>query len=643
MKLLILTASVGEGHNAAARAVSDEIRELDPAAEVQVENGLAVVGAFWEKFVIDGYKIQLDKAQWSYSWLYWSIVKSKKVTYFYKGLCAVIGCRKIHRLIEASQPDIVLSTYPLTSAMLASLKRRGKITMPCANLVTDFAPHPMWMYPDLDDNYVMHISTVETVASMMEPSPTTVVAPLVARRFLGPSRRASARAELGVPDDAFVAMVIGGGWGVGNIERSARAVATVDGVWTLVVCGKNESLKAKLDADPPPRTIVCGYVTNMPDLIDACDLAVQNAGGLTSLEALRRGCPLLITDAIPGHGVANGELMDRVGVARYVRDVADLPAAVAACRDDPGLRARAERLAVGFAELPSAGSALVDLHSGARSRAAVGLPDHLHPETDPAASSGRPQQAGPARRNATTPTGSRAGKAGGRHRLRWLSATGVALVALFVLLTSGTSVSFAGGHLGLPVVERAGTVPAGSVVLCIRMADTASVNGLPALLADHGAQATFFLPAGDAAGASAFLADYATAGEIQNGGVGGVSRLSTPSAVRRQVDEGSEDVRGATGHAPIYYLPAHGSLTPAAYLAARAAHLRGVVGSLWIHNSGGASWASHRLRSGDVVVLDLTRTTPAGGRAMLGAFLAEAASHGLHVVDLSASGAALPA
>jgi UDP-N-acetylglucosamine:LPS N-acetylglucosamine transferase len=375
VKVLILTASVGEGHNAAARAVSEEIRELHPDEEIQVENGLARVGAFWERFVVDGYKIQLNKAQWSYSWLYWSIVKSKRVTHFYKGLCSVIGCRKINRLIDYSSPDIVLSTYPLTSAMLASLKRRGKVKLPCANLVTDFAPHPMWMYPDLDDNYVMHISTIEMVATMMEPSPTTVVAPLVSKRFLGPSRRAEAREALGVPEGAFVVMVIGGGWGVGNIERSARSVASVDGVWTLVVCGRNAELQQKLTADPPPRSIILGFVDNMPDLIDACDLAVQNAGGLTSLEALRRGCPLLITDAIPGHGVANGQLMDRVGVARYVRNAAELPQAVAACRDDSELRPRAERLAEGFATLPSAGACLVELYEGARTRAAIGLPE----------------------------------------------------------------------------------------------------------------------------------------------------------------------------------------------------------------------------------------------------------------------------
>lgn len=622
MKVLILTASVGEGHNAAARAVSEEIRQLHPDAEIQVENGLARVGAFWERFVVDGYKIQLNKAQWSYSWLYWSIVKSKRVTHFYKGLCSVIGCRKIDRLIDYLSPDVVLSTYPLTSAMLASLKRRGKVKLPCANLVTDFAPHPMWMYPDLDDNYVMHISTIEMVATMMEPSPTTVVAPLVSKRFLGPSRRVEAREALGVPEDAFVSMVIGGGWGVGNIERSARSVASVDGVWTLVVCGRNAELQKKLMDNPPPRSIILGFVDNMPDLIDACDLAVQNAGGLTSLEALRRGCPLLITDAIPGHGVANGELMDRVGVARYVRNAAELPEAVAACRDDPGLRPRAERLAEGFATLPSAGACLVELYEGARSRAAIGLPEPVLAGGG-IGGSGAQRQAVAARAKTRS------------WRLR-LSGVAAAVLAAFALVTSGTSVSFAAGHLGLPVMQGASarTSPQ-TVALCIRASDPAVVAALPAVLASHNATASFFLPADVLEAHKELLTAMQSVGDIQNGGTAqAVSRLSTPSGVRRAVTEGSEEIQGATGHLPAYYLPSRGPLNPAAYLAARSAHERGVVGTHWIRTDKGAL---KHLATGDVVVLDLSHTSPDRAPVLLSKFLDGAAAGGLKVVNLHAA------
>ncbi|HLI57305.1 MAG TPA: glycosyltransferase, partial [Actinomycetota bacterium] len=575
-------------------------------------------------------------------------------------------------LIRAEGPDMVLSTYPLTSAMLASLKRRGKITLPCANLVTDFAPHPMWMYPDLDDNYVMHISTVETVATMMEPSPTTVVAPLVARRFLGPSRRAEARASLGVPDDAFVAMVIGGGWGVGNIERSARAVASVPGVWTLVICGRNEELRRKFEDNPPPRSIIRGFVDNMPELIDACDLAVQNAGGLTSLEALRRGCPLLITDAIPGHGVANGELMDRVGVARYVRDPADLPAAVAASRDDPGLRERAEKLAVGFGGLPTAGAALMALASGARSHAAIGLPGRLAaapgPATDPGPAPspapgpapGAPDGGSSRSAPAASPVGGAGapaaspvagtGALGGlepeeeaaparHHRTLRLSAAIAALVAAFLVVTSGASVSFAASHLGLDVVAHTGTGRVPAVVLCIRASKSRSIAGLPQVLSARDARATLFVPAQLVSDNRGLVESFGSVGEIQNGGTGqAVSRLSTPTDVLHQVSEGTEEVRSATGHAPVFFLPANGSFNAAAFLAATSAHQRGVVGSVWIHARNGHP----KLKAGDVVVLDLDHASASQAQAMLEAFLSRAAAAGLRVIDLSAARTASP-
>ena len=49
-----------------------------------------------------------------------------------------------------------------------------------------------------------------------------VVAPPVSRRFYGPSRRDEARAALGIPADVFVSLVVGGGWGVGELQSTAE-------------------------------------------------------------------------------------------------------------------------------------------------------------------------------------------------------------------------------------------------------------------------------------------------------------------------------------------------------------------------------------------------------------------------------------
>ena len=159
-------------------------------------------------------------------------------------------------------------------------------------------------------------------------------------------------------------------------------------------------------------------------------------------------------------------------------------------------------------------------------------------------------------------------------------------------------------------------------------------HALP-VLAAHGATASFFVPADVLEAHSELLPAMQSVGDIQNGGTAhAVSRLSTPFGVRRAVTEGSEEIRGVTGHLPAYYLPSRGQLNPAAYLAATSAHERGVVGTHWIRTDRGIL---RHLTSGDVVVLDLSHSTPDRAPAMLSKFLDGAAAGGLKVVDLTSA------
>jgi hypothetical protein len=215
-----------------------------------------------------------------------------------------------------------------------------------------------------------------------------------------------------------------------------------------------------------------------------------------------------------------------------------------------------------------------------------------------------------------------------------VSAVAAAVVAVFALVTSGTSVSFAAGHLGLPVVRTAEAKASPSqVALCIRVSDPAVVAALPSVLASHDASASFFLPAGVIETRKDLLPALQSVGNIQNGGTAAaVSRLSTPFGVRRAVSEGIEEVRIATGRDPAYYLPARGSLNPAAYLAATSAHERGVVGTHWIRTDRGAL---RQLVPGEVVVFDVSHSTPDRAQALLSKFLDGAAAGGFRVVDLA--------
>ena len=68
MRVLILSAPVGAGHDAAARGVAAELRARGD--EVEIDDGLALIGRGVHKLVVDGYHCQIEYAPWSWRLLY---------------------------------------------------------------------------------------------------------------------------------------------------------------------------------------------------------------------------------------------------------------------------------------------------------------------------------------------------------------------------------------------------------------------------------------------------------------------------------------------------------------------------------------------------------------------------------------------
>ena len=75
-------------------------------------------------------------------------------------------------------------------------------------------------------------------------------------------------------------------------------------------------------------------------LIGTADVVVENAGGLTSLEAFAAGVPVVSFDPIPGHGRDNVRGMVRAGVTTSPDSLAGLCANVAELAADTAARRR---------------------------------------------------------------------------------------------------------------------------------------------------------------------------------------------------------------------------------------------------------------------------------------------------------------
>jgi len=318
VRVLILSAPVGAGHDAAARGVAAELRAR--GAEVEIDDGLALIGRCVHRLVVDGYHCQIEYAPWSWRVLY-RATRSRRLIRFGGSILALRGGRRLRERIESGGYDHVVSAYPVVSMVLARLRRTGRLRVPCSALVTDFDPHPAWVHPELDLN--LGVGGVCTGA--MRP-----VRPPVPPPPDDPTLRPRMRKLLGLEAGERAVLIVGGAWGVGNLHGAARAVSAVPGMRPVVVAGHNDGLHRRLEADPElGHAVVFGFTGLMAGLMAACDVLVANAGGLTCLEAFAAGLPVVMFDPLPGHGEDNGRHMERAGMVTAATNEADLRALLA--------------------------------------------------------------------------------------------------------------------------------------------------------------------------------------------------------------------------------------------------------------------------------------------------------------------------
>ncbi|MFZ0122142.1 MAG: WS/DGAT domain-containing protein [Pseudonocardiaceae bacterium] len=345
-KLLIVSADIGEGHNATARAVEERARQLWPGCDIRRIDTLERMGRGVGPGFRWIYQVNVDTTPWLYDFFYRSLWRYR---WFAASSCRVVGLWSGIRLapvIEEYRPDLVVSTYPLGTGGLDWIRRRGGLDVPVAAIISDFAPHPFWVYSEVDLHYVASEPSLQAMYRARPDARGAVGAPPVVAAFhpTAAAEKIAARQRFDLPADRLIALVSCGSLGFGSVERAVEAgLAAGPDLCIVVACGRNEALRARLSARArllePSRLVTLGWTSEMPALTAAADVVVTNAGGATALEAVACGRAVLMFEPIAGHGKANAELMAQAGLATVCGGPAELTDALR------GLAARPARLA----------------------------------------------------------------------------------------------------------------------------------------------------------------------------------------------------------------------------------------------------------------------------------------------------------
>jgi UDP-glucose 4-epimerase len=353
--VLIISADIGEGHDLPARAVAREFSDEDPDAQVSVVNGLPAMGPVLTKILRENSAFMFRWVPWLFDLQYTLFMYFAPTRWLSTRLLTFFGRRGLMRLIKAHDPDVIVSTYPGVTAVLGELRYKGRLDVPCYSSITDLAGLRFWAHRGIDLHFITHPESAEEVVAIAGPGSYRWAKPPTSPAFLARRSREDARKALGLPAEGKVIAVSGGGWGVGDLIGATRAALEVPDATVLTLCGRNDDLRARVAQQfaGDPRLKLMGFTDRMGDVLAAADALIHSSAGLTVLEAIIRGCPVISYGFGYGHVRASNKALERFGLAQVAARESDLAPALAvalAQRPEPDER---------FAKRPSTASLIL--------------------------------------------------------------------------------------------------------------------------------------------------------------------------------------------------------------------------------------------------------------------------------------------
>lgn len=359
-RILILSASIGAGHDLPAEVMAEELRTLEPAIAVKILDTVREAGPVLEAFVDSG---SLFHSHWGNvlfdlqhrTMMQWGPGR--------RGMTRAVmrlARRRILAVVERERPDVIVSTWPGGTEILARLRLTGELRVPVVSAITDLASLWWWASEGVDLHLVTHRESTAEIHAIAGPGARIEhVRGLNDPAWVLPIAEDDARRRLGLPLEPKLVVVSGGGWGVGDLEGGIGEVLTRDGTMVVVLCGGNAGLKARIEADHPDdeRVQVWGFTDRLPELFAAADALIHSTAGLTMLEAQMRGLPAISYGWGRGHIRLNNEAYARFGLAQVAINREELGIEL-----DHALQWRPQPDA-SFAQLPTAAEVVLRLHA----------------------------------------------------------------------------------------------------------------------------------------------------------------------------------------------------------------------------------------------------------------------------------------
>ena len=328
-KILILSATFGDGHKQVAKAISEAVEYTLPNASPIILDIMEWIHPYLYPVSLFVYKRGIKRFPQVYSYFY---KKTRVKNSFSTKLNSLFtfGLQTMLEVIQRIKPRVVVSTYPFAAGIISKLKEQGLINIPAVTIITDYTDHSYWVHP-YTDLYIVGSNQVRDrlISQGIEDDKIKNTGIPVRQRFIESQPRELLLEKYGMNSNKFTVLLMGGGDGfIGKGRSTFRALESVSQTLQLIiVCGRNKKLKKQLELelkDYKHDVLLLGFCENIQELMAISDLMITKPGGVTTSEALAMGLPLLIYHPLPGQEEDNAEFLWKSGLAFLAKTENDL-------------------------------------------------------------------------------------------------------------------------------------------------------------------------------------------------------------------------------------------------------------------------------------------------------------------------------
>lgn len=334
MRVLILSANTGRGHNSTAEAIAEQLRSM--SVEYEIADTLAFISEKVSNLISRGHSYVYRRLPRLFGLGY--RFEEKHAPRFIYEQCAR-GADALQEKLAEDGYDAVICVHVFAGLMLTEVRHKYHSTVPAYFVATDYTCSPGLAEMQLDGYFIPHsMLRGNFVRYGFLPADKIVVTGIPVRQeFCEHLDAREARRALELPEEGKIVLLSCGSMGCGKLEKSAMMLyrGMPKGSTLVVLCGKNEKTYEALAPHACENLRVLRFTDQIATYMAAADLYLTKPGGLTTSEAIAKELPMMLIDAVPGLETRNFNFLIANGVADGTKSWRELTMLVQKGLTDP--------------------------------------------------------------------------------------------------------------------------------------------------------------------------------------------------------------------------------------------------------------------------------------------------------------------